>query len=313
MRLGRLGVLLGFGALLMACAGEALVASAGDVVPRRAWLPGSEPRAVILALHGFNDYGNAFAELGSYASAQGVAVHTYDQRGFGANTDAGRWPGIEALTAGLRQEGERLAALYPGRPLFLLGESMGAAVVIAAVAEDVPPASGIILSAPAVWGDDQLNPFYRATLWLAARVVPGLHVTGAGLDIMASDNIDMLRALGADPLVIKETRIDALAGLVGLMDRGLLEANALPGPLLVLGGVRDEVVPPEAHLAMVAKLQARACTTVDYPEGYHMLLRDHQRQVVFADLLAWIEDRPLPSGLARACGGSLSPVVAVTR
>ena len=35
---------------------------------------------------------------------------------------------------------------------------------------------------------------------------------------MASDNIEMLRALGADPLFIKATRVDAIAGLVELMD-----------------------------------------------------------------------------------------------
>jgi hypothetical protein len=37
--------------------------------------------------------------------------------------------------------------------------------------------------------------------------LPGLKVTGRGLGITPSDNLEMLRALGRDPLVIKETRI----------------------------------------------------------------------------------------------------------
>ena len=113
----------------------------------------------------------------------------------------------------------------------------------------------------------------------------------------------MLRALGADPLFIKETRVDAIAGLVGLMDLALAETAAVPGPLLVLGGARDEVVPPHAHTAMLGRLAADPCTEVVYPEGWHLLLRDLQRQVVWDDILAWIDGAALPSGLAERCEG----------
>ena len=272
-------------------------------VPRREWLTEAPPRAVILGVHGFNDYSNAFDQFGAYAAARGVAVHAYDQPGFGANPDAGLWPGIPALVASLVRERRRLEALYPGRSVYLLGESMGAAVLIAAVAQHAPlDAAGMIMTAPAVWGGDELNPFYRATLWLVAHVAPGLKLTGEGLGVMASDNIEALRALGADPLFIKETRVDAIAGLVGLMDLALAEAPAVPGPLLVLGGARDEVVPPHAHGTMLALLTADPCTEVVYPAGWHLLLRDLQRQVVWDDILAWIDGAALPSGLAGFCG-----------
>ena len=163
----------------------------------------------------------------------------------------------------------------------------------------------MIATAPAVWGGDQLNPFYRATLWLADHVAPGLKLTGKNLGILASDNLDVLQALSADPLFIKETRVDAIAGLVRLMDLAYTSAPALPGPLLVLGGARDEVVPPKAHAAMLERLTADPCTEIVYPDGWHLLLRDLERRRVWADILAWIDGRPMPSGLAKPCGGSL--------
>jgi alpha-beta hydrolase superfamily lysophospholipase len=268
---------------------------------------------VILAVHGFNDYSNAFTGFGAYAADQGIAVHAYDQRGFGANLDAGRWPGIPLLVADLRRERERLAERYPEQPVYLLGESMGAAVLIAAVAADVPlAAAGMIMTAPAVWGGDELNPFYRATLWLAAHTVPALKLSGKDLGIMASDNEEMLRALGADPLFIKATRVDAIAGLVGLMDLALAEAPRVPGPLLVLGGARDEVVPPHAHAALLARLTADPCLEIVYPEGWHLLLRDLQREVAWDDILAWIDGAPPPSGLAQSCGGAVKVAAAGT-
>src|SRR5262249_47536372 len=42
-----------------------------------------EVRAVILALHGFNDYSHAFAMPGPLWAEQGIATYAYDQRGFG--------------------------------------------------------------------------------------------------------------------------------------------------------------------------------------------------------------------------------------
>ena len=301
-RIARL--LVGVGMTVMAACSTAPQPGGGPRdLPRREWLSAEPPRAVILAVHGFNDYSNAFTDFGAYAAAGGVAVHAYDQPGFGANPDAGLWAGSGALVASLVRERRRLTALYPGRPVYLLGDSMGAAVLIAAVAAGAPlETAGMIMTAPAVWGGDQLNPFYRATLWLAAHLVPALKLTGEGLGVLASDNLEVLQALGADPLFIKETRVDAIAGLVALMDLALARSPAVRGPLLVLSGSRDEVVPPDAQHAMLERLSAEPCTEVVYPEGWHLLLRDLQREQVWDDILAWIDGAPLPSGLAAPCG-----------
>jgi acylglycerol lipase len=284
-----------------------------SVLPRRAWLPDGPPRAVVLAVHGFNDYSNAFTDFGEFAAEHGIAVHAYDQRGFGANPAAGLWPGTRALIEDLELERARIAALHPDRPVYILGESMGAAVVIAAVTSGAAlDAEGFILTAPAVWGGDQLNPLYRVTLWVVSRLAPGLKLTGRSLGVMASDNIDALQALSADPLFIKETRVDAIAGLVQLMDTAYAAAAAFPGPLLVLVGEHDEIVPPDAQTAMIERLQASPCLQVVYPDGWHLLLRDLQRRVVWEDILAWIDGEPLPSGQGDPCGGDAVPVAALT-
>jgi acylglycerol lipase len=299
---------------LVACTNGPAPLADGSSLPRRAWLPDGRPRAVILAVHGFNDYSNAFTDFGEFAAAQGIAVYAYDQRGFGANPAAGLWPGIPALIADLELERARIGALHPDRPVYVLGESMGAAVVMAALARGTTlDARGYILTAPAVWGGDQLNPFYRATLWVVSRVAPGLKLTGRSLGVMASDNIDALRALSADPLFIKETRVDAIAGLVQLMDTAYAGAGAIPGPLLVMVGEHDEIVPPGAQSAMLERLRASPCVQVVYPDGWHLLLRDLQRRVVWQDILAWIDGEPLPSGHAASCGGEAPPVTASAR
>ena len=274
------------------------------------WSPPARPSAIVLALHGFNDRKAAFDEFGAYAAARGVLVEAYDQRGFGARHDRGRWAGTDALAGEVHDRVRGLRARHPGVPVYVLGESMGGAIAAVAFADSGAPAvDGVILSAPAVWGGDALRPLYRRTLTLAALVVPWGKLTGGGLKIQASDNIPALIALGRDPLYIRETRVDAVAGLVELMDTARERASSLRVPTLVLTGARDQVVPPQAHAEFVRLLPAERCTAVTYLNGWHLLLRDLQRERVYADALGWIAGRRPPSGLDRPCGeGATTPL-----
>ena len=278
--------------------GEAVIAADGARLPLHAWLPEGTPTAVLLGVHGFNDYGNAFAIPAARWTADGLVVYAYDQRGFGAASEPGMWAGLDALIDDLDEVSRVVAARHPGTPLFLVGESMGGGVAMAAMARGrAGTAQGAVLVAPAVWGRADMSLLAQAALWLVAHTLPGLRLTGEGLDIRASDNIEMLRALGADPLVIKETRADALWGVVNLMDAAFAAAPAIARPLLVLYGARDEVIPEAPTRAMLCALSAPHRVAV-YADGYHMLLRDLQAEVVQIDIATWIADpdAALPSG-----------------
>ena len=65
---------------------EAIVTADGARLPLRVWRPEAEPAAVILALHGFNDYSRAFEMPAPFwAEKHAIATYAYDQRGFGVN------------------------------------------------------------------------------------------------------------------------------------------------------------------------------------------------------------------------------------
>jgi acylglycerol lipase len=278
-------------------------------VPLQAWRPPTQITAQIVALHGFNDHKGAFAEFAQFAAESGVLVRAYDQPGFGATAERGFWPGSERLAQELFAQIEAARMAHPETPLFVLGESMGAAVAVASLTRpDAPPVDGLLLSAPAVWGGGTLNPFYRATLRLVSGVFPGMSFTGRSLGILASDNLEMLRELGRDPLYIKATRADAIAGLVALMDAARERASAIDGRTLILTGAKDQVVRPEFQLSFASRVGTGDCTLLVYPEGWHLLLRDLQRQTVWDDILAWVQQAPLPSYNATSCDAGDTPV-----
>ncbi|WP_168713178.1 alpha/beta hydrolase [Parvibaculum lavamentivorans] len=288
---------------------EVVAASTTAVMADGATLPllvfqAQEPRAVVVALHGFNDYSNSFSDPGPgpWLAAQGISVYAIDQRGFGRAPGQGLWAGDTRMAEDAASAVKLVRSRYPDLPVYLLGTSMGGAVAMRTMTlPDPPEVDGLILSAPAVWGWRSMNDFYKVVLWASARVVPSYKVTGRGLQIMPSDNVEMLRALGRDPLVIKATRIDTIYGLVDLMDSAYAAAAHLDVPVLLLYGAKDEIVPaPPVGEALAA--MRRAGTDVDvacYPDGYHMLLRDLQREIVWQDIAAWIgsTQTALPSGL----------------
>ena len=281
------------------------VTADGLELPLRAWLPEAPPAAVILALHGFNDYSAAFEAPGSWWAEHGIATYAYDQRGFGEAPHRGLWAGSETLSGDLVSLAALIRARHPETPFYILGESMGGAVAMVAFAEN--PGFGVdgaILSAPAVWARSTMPGYQRITLEIVAYVMPWGRLTGEGVRIQASDNIEMLRALGRDPLVIKKTRVDTVYGLTNLMDQALASADRVTVPLLLLYGERDEIIPQDPTLQAWNDLPAAARQRQRlalYEDGWHMLLRDLGAEVVLDDVSTWIADpgAPLPSGADR--------------
>ena len=271
-------------------AGEYFLTADGTRLPMRGWSTDTPPRAVVLALHGFNDYSKSFEAPAAAWRKAGIAVYAYDQRGFGAALHHGLWPGVAAMTGDLAVASRLLRARYPGTPLYLVGESMGASVILAAYGgAGRPDADGVVLSAPAVWARRFMPLYQRAALWLGAHTLPWLRVTGQGLKIRASDNNAMLRALGRDPLVIKGTRIDALYGLTNLMAAALAAAPKLDIPTLIVYGRSEQLIPAPARRAILAALpKGGNWRHVEYESGFHMLLRDLNADIVLRDIAAWI-------------------------
>ena len=278
------------------------VAEDGARLPLRHWLPNTEPYAVIIALHGFNDYSHFFDAPGTYFSKQGIACFAYDQRGFGMAPKRGLWAGGEAYAKDLQVLVRLLKQRYPNRPIFVLGESMGGAIAITAMSQtDMPEITGAILAAPAIWARSTMPWYQTGLLWTLAHSLPWLTLTGRGLHVVASDNIDMLRALSHDPLVIKATRVETMYGLTDLMDAAYNSVSLLHGNILMLYGEQDQVIPRKPtydFLQQFLQTNTAGKTVAIYPHGYHMLLRDLQATTTWKDIVAWISASTckLPSG-----------------
>ncbi len=260
-----------------------------------------EPWAVIIGLHGMNDYARTFEGGGPHWAARGVTTYAYDARGFGRSPNRGVWPGAALMKADLRTAVDVARKRHPRAVIAVAGESMGAAQAMVTFAEaEGPKPDRVVLCSPAVWGWAAQPMAYSVALWGAAHVLPGKKVTAPrGLKIKPSDNEAMLIALGMDDLMLFGTRFDAIYGLVDLMDDAAKSAVSLKTQTLFMYGARDEIIPEKAAMAAARRLAPQARTAL-YPDNYHMMLRDLGARVIWDDILAFLKDAdsPLPSGAA---------------
>jgi alpha-beta hydrolase superfamily lysophospholipase len=278
---------------------DSIIARDGTRLPLRRWDAQGSPRAVIVALHGMSDYSNAFDMPGQYWAKLGITTLAFDQRGFGRSDNPGVWAGADAMRADLEDAVHAARMRYPGVPVFALGESMGGAVVLAALASDLSELNvdGVILVAPAVWSRGDMPLSYRAALFLGAHLVPGMILSNSAashvVTIIPSDNVPMLRALGRDPLFQKKTSIGSIYGLVNLMDEARTAPDKITAtpPILFLYGAKDQIIPAKPTDAVIAALKARPAvplTVRRYEHGYHMLLRDLEGDMVDQGAADWI-------------------------
>jgi acylglycerol lipase len=217
----------------------------GVTLPLRQWHSINEkPAAVIIALHGFNDYSHFFQRPAQYLRQFNISSYAYDLRGFGHAPQRGLWAGYQTYCEDLALFTRLIADKHPGVPIYLLGESMGGAVILTALAQlKIPAVSGIILAAPAVWSRDFMPWYQTSLLAVLSHTLPWLTLTGSSVQVTASDNLDWLRSLGRDPLVIKATRVEAVHGLTDLMDQAMAAAKNVDIKTLLLYGAKDELIP----------------------------------------------------------------------
>jgi alpha-beta hydrolase superfamily lysophospholipase len=286
-------------ALTPAPAPDRYLAADGTALPLAVWpATNGAPTAVILGLHGYGDYRNAWEEPAAIWAQAGIATYAYDQRGFGGSPTRGRWAGTDSLVADARTMAGLVRARHPGVPVYLAGESMGGAIALVA-ADRTIDVDGLILLATALRSRDTLGPMASGGLWFFAHTIPWMPSGPTSIDYKPTDNPKTLEKLRNDPMMLRQTRLDMAYGLVDLMDAARSAAGRVNMPYLMLHGLGDRIVPREPVRAAIEVMPRRPDSRLAfYRDGYHLLLRDKEGAVVAADIVVWMSkhEAALPSG-----------------
>lgn len=260
----------------------------------QSWVPAGAPRASLVIHHGLKSHGAHYAELATRLARRGFAVHALDMRGHGRSEGVRASLGsFDELTADLDAVVRRASADAPGRPVFVLGHSVGGAVVTLYALERKSPIAGIVLLAPALRVDRP--PIEAAATPLVAALAPDAGVVDVPNDFFCRDP-RMLAEMNADPLIFQEPGpARTAASLLDALGRIWSAAGALDVPVLGLHGTADRATDPRGTAELVRRARVKDRKLLLYRGLFHDLVREPEREQVMGDIERWLEERaPAP-------------------
>ncbi|HEY9684424.1 MAG TPA: alpha/beta fold hydrolase [Oculatellaceae cyanobacterium] len=225
-------------------------------------------KSIVITVHGATQEATCFDSLARRLAKQGFLVCSLDMRGHGrwhfrkqpvqtadGNPGDGYTVDYNQSVKDVEQLVDYLHKKYPKTPIFCVGESAGAAVLVQAGVERPETIKGLVLASPGT------HPMVHKLDWLLPDIAKGLKNLTRPMEIKRY----VTRYSSDDPRVTKEMNEDPLGrhAMSGkeLIATGLFirstpsKAKELPGemPLLILQGTEDQICSPTSVRSIVRR------------------------------------------------------------
>lgn len=273
----------------MAVREENFIGRHGTRLQMRSWRPDA-PRAVVVICHGVNSHSGQYLWAGDLLARAGFSVYAYDHRGRGRSEGPRFY--IDDIADYTEDLGTFIAlakSREDGLKVFLLGHSAGGVVSCTWALDHQSEIAGFICESFAFQVPAPAPVL--ALVRLLANITPKLPVLKLKMKDFTRDP-SALAALEADPLTRGEVQpARTVAALLAATDRMRREFADISVPLLVMHGTADRATVPAGSQFFFDHAGSRDKTLKLYDAHFHDLLNDLGKQVVMADIVAWIEAR----------------------
>jgi alpha-beta hydrolase superfamily lysophospholipase len=266
--------------------------AAGHTVYYQYWSPEQKAKAVVLVVHGAGEHSARYSELAQRFCDAGYAVAALDHIGHGKSSGSyGHMDDLQHHLDTLDIFRQRVTSEFTGLPMILLGHSMGGLISACYLLKEQKHFIGCALSGPAIKTELEPGVVQIAIIRTLALLLPKLGVMQLDAAGVSRDP-EVVAAYKADPL-INQGKMSAR--FVSELFRGMNliqeEAASVELPLLIMHGGGDLMTAPSGSRFLHDAVASNDKTLKIYPELYHEIFKEPEREQVFADLISWCDAR----------------------
>jgi alpha-beta hydrolase superfamily lysophospholipase len=254
------------------------------------WEPETDPRGVVVLCHGYAEHARRYDHVAQRLGESGLVVYALDLRGHGRSGGKRVYlRDISQYTDDFHTLVGIATAEYPELERVVLGHSMGGGVVFAYGVEHPDDYAAMVLSGPAVDSNEGVSPVLMVAAKVLGKILPGLPVENLPADAVSRDPA-VVAAYENDPLVHHGKLPAGIArALIGVGETMPLRAPVLTAPLLVVHGEQDKLIPVQGSRHLMECVGSSDAHLKVYPELYHEVFNEPERDVVLDDVASWIE------------------------
>lgn len=245
-------------------------------------------KAVICLVHGIGEHTLRYQHIAEALTEEGLALFGADLRGHGNSGGIrGHFLSIEAVIRDFDQLLEHARDLYPGKPLFLYGHSLGGLLVLYYSIKEKPSINGVISTGPALHNAIEKQKIKVMAARILGALLPTLSIA-SGLDTNAlCHNPEVVKAYENDSLTHDRFTFGFGKSMLGIGQWTLEHAKEFSLPLLLMHGRDDSICDPSGSIEFAAAVKEK-CTLVLWDNAFHELHNEPIKKDVFKTITAWI-------------------------
>jgi acylglycerol lipase len=253
------------------------------------WLPESAPKAVLLIVHGLGEHSGRYLNVVNHFVAMGFAVYGMDHPGHGKSDGARKYVDrFEDFIDNVKAYFDRIQGWQAGKPIFLVGHSMGGLIGAMYLLDHQAGLKGAILSGPSVKIPGNVSPVTVFIGKMLVALMPRLGLLKTAPEGVSRDPA-VVQAYIDDPLVYKgKTTVRLAAEMLKAMKRVSSEAAKISLPILILQGGADWIVDPAGARMMYESVSSADKEIKIYDGLYHEVYNEPEHPKVLQDVELWI-------------------------
>lgn len=257
---------------------------------QQTWKPDSEPRAVVLIVHGLGEHSSRYVHVADHLTRRGFAVYTLDHYGHGkSDGHAGFVERFSVYLDGVAALLEKAQNEHADQPLFLIGHSLGGLISAAFLLEHQAAFQAAVLSGPAIKSDQTPPAIVIALIKLLSAIAPTLPMIRLDASGVSRDP-SVVSTYMNDPLV-HHGKLSArlIAEMSAAMHDTLASAATIRLPIILMHGEDDRLTSPSGSAELFEAIGSEDKTLKTYPGLYHEIFNEPEQDKVLADMSTWLE------------------------